>query len=119
MEVFSFTSCGKELDFVMGAGSLEPVSRDCCLACFSRRCLEVSGAKSRDILELCALRKRGVYVCERAEERCGRVGEKWIQGKAVRSYMFANGLRRHDVRTIQAGRANLCEYEILLVLDVP
>lgn len=66
MEVVSFTSFGKGLDFVMGAGSLEPISRDRCFACFSRRCLEVSGAKSRDILELGAPRQKEGYLCVKA-----------------------------------------------------
>lgn len=59
-------SFDKELDFVMGAGSLESLSRDRCFACFSRRCLEVSGAKNRDITELCALRQSEGYPCVKA-----------------------------------------------------
>jgi len=66
METFSFTSFGEELDSVIGAGSLEPLPRDLCFACFSRRCLEVSGAKSRDIIEECALRQREGYPCVKA-----------------------------------------------------
>ena len=98
MEVFSFTSFGEELDFVMGAGSLGLLSRDCCFACFSRRCLEVSGAKSRDIIEQCALRQReGVSVCESAEEGYRRVGISRFGISLVRSCMFTNSLRRHGV----------------------
>jgi hypothetical protein len=33
--------------------------------------------------------KRGVSVCESAEGKFGRVGEKWVRGEPVRSCMFA------------------------------
>jgi hypothetical protein len=84
MEVFSFTSFGKELDFVIGTGSLEPLARERCFACFSRRCLEVSGAKSRDIIEQCALRQREGCPCVKALRKVWKSGDKWVRDKSVR-----------------------------------
>lgn len=106
MVVFSFTSFGEEL-FLMGAGSLGPLSRDRCFACFSRRCLEVSGAKSRDIIEQCALRQREGYPCVKAlGKRCGRVG---ISGFGIRLSAHVCSPAVFDVMVLrrpQASRAN-------------